>query len=621
MLRTRTALASLFGVWGMAMVAFAVDPHLNAIQPRGGQRGTDVVCTLQGSNLNDVLEVAPYYPGTSVVKTTVLNKDTLQVTLKIAPDCRLGEHAFRVRTSAGYSELRSFWIGALTVVDEKEPNTQFDTPQVVALNSTIHGTVDNEDVDYYQVDCKKGQRLSVEVEGMRLGGTFFDPFVAILDSRRFELAFGDDSPNTGQDGGCSVVIPADGKYIVQIRESSYGGNGGCQYRLHIGNFPRPTAVIPAGGKPGEEIEFRFLGDPAGEIKQKIKLPGGNDPNLRVYATTAEGSHPAGLKVRVADLPNIVETPTANTPAGATPGTAPGAFHGIISKPGESKHFRFPVKKGQVFEVQCHARRLGSILDPVVHVATYVNGAAAQYLTGNDDSAGPDSVLRYTAPADGESIVWLHDHLQKGGPDFAFRIEVMPVVPTTTTTFPKVDGNNVSNQDRQTINVPRGNRTAILAQVNRADWGGPATVGFDALPPGVTLTTEPCDPGLGTVPMVFEAKADAPLGGVLTPLRANPTDPKTPYTSRTELDVNFNIGLNNTPFHRLLVDRMAIATTESLPFKVDVVEPKIPLVQNGSYNLKVVATRTNGFTGPITLYPLFTPPNVGITGATTIPEKV
>ncbi|MGL4420038.1 MAG: hypothetical protein ACRCZF_05185, partial [Gemmataceae bacterium] len=186
---------------------------------------------------------------------------------------------------------------------------------------------------------------------------------------------------------------------------------------------------------------------------------------------------------------------------------------------------------------------------------------------------------------------------------------------------KVDGNNITNQDRQTINVPRGNRTAILAQVNRADWGGPATVGFDALPPGVTLTTEPCDPGLGTVPMVFEAKADAPLGGVLTPLRATPTDPKTPYTSRTELDVNFNIGLNNTPFHRLLVDRMAIATTEILPFKVDVVEPKIPLVQNGSYNLKVVATRTNGFTGPITLYPLFSPPNVGITGATTIPEKV
>ena len=111
-----------------------------------------------------------YYPGITVAKTEVLNKDALRVTLKIAADCRLGEHAFRVRTASGVSELRTFWVGALPAVDEKEPNTQFDSPQPIALNTTVHGVVDNEDVDYYVVECKKGQRLSVEVEGMRLAG-------------------------------------------------------------------------------------------------------------------------------------------------------------------------------------------------------------------------------------------------------------------------------------------------------------------------------------------------------------------------------------------------------------------------------------------------------------------
>ena len=128
-------------------------------------------------------------------------------------------------------------------VDEKEPNSEFATPQKIALNVTVFGVVDNEDVDYYAVDLKKGQRLSVEIEGMRLANTLFDPYIAILDAKRFELATSDDHPLLGQDGFCSIVAPADGTYVVQVRETSYRGNGGCQYRLHVGTFPRPQAIV------------------------------------------------------------------------------------------------------------------------------------------------------------------------------------------------------------------------------------------------------------------------------------------------------------------------------------------------------------------------------------------
>ena len=73
---------------------------------------------------------------------------------------------------------------------------------------------------------------------------------------------------------------------------------------------------------------------------------------------------------------------------------------------------------------------------------------------------------------------------------------------------------------------------------------------------------------------------------------------------------FDIGLNNTPFHTHTTDRIAVAVTEAVPFSIEVVEPKAPVVQNGSMNLKIVAKRQNGFKGPITVYPLFTPPGVG-----------
>jgi hypothetical protein len=596
--------------------AFGASPNLGAILPRGAQRGTEIQVTLNGNNLADAQELIAYYPGITVAKFEPVNNTQAKATLKIAPDCRLGEHAFRVRTASGVSDLRTFWVGALPVVEEKEGNNSFETPQPIPLNVTVHGVVRAEQVDYYAVECKKGQRLSVEIEGMRLGHTFFDPFVAILDSKRFELVTGDDSPLTGQDGGCSVVIPADGKYLIQVRETAYQGNDACLYRLHVGNFPRPTGVVPAGGKPGEEVEFRFVGDPLGEIKQKVKLPAAGDPQFRIHCQTAEGIHPAGIKVRVEDLPGVVESGANNSPQTATTVPVPGAAHGIIAKDGEVDFFSFPAKKGQVFDVRVYARRLGSPIDPVVHVG--VKGGA--YIAGNDDAGGPDSALRFTAPDNKEIAVWIHDHLRKGGPDYFYRIEVTPVRPGTVTSIPKVDGNNQANQDRQVFSVPRGNRFATLVRATRQDWGGPAALGFDKLPGGVKVDAPPYEPGIDVVPVVFEAVADAPLAGVLTGLNVHPSEPKLVLPSTTSLDTTFSLGINNTQFHRLEARQTVIAATEAAPFLIDVVEPKVPVVQNGQYSLKVIAKRQPGFAGVITVYPLWTPIGMGIAGSAQIPAN-
>ena len=48
--------------------------------------------------------------------------------------------------------------------------------------------------------------------------------------------------------------------------------------------------------------------------------------------------------------------------------------------------------------------------------------------------------------------------------------------------------------------------------------------------------------------------------------------------------------------------------------------KLPLVQNGSMNLKITAERKPGFTAPITIVPLFNPPGVGSASSVVIPEK-
>src|SRR5262249_39683743 len=144
--------------------SFASAPSLGSVTPRGGQRGTEVVLFFGGARLADAQEVLFYSPGFSVAKLEGVNDAQVKATVKIAPDGPPGEHALRLRTKSGVSELRTFWVGALPAVKEKEPNSDFASPQKIPLNVTVEGVVDNEDVDYYAVELKKGQRLAVEIE-------------------------------------------------------------------------------------------------------------------------------------------------------------------------------------------------------------------------------------------------------------------------------------------------------------------------------------------------------------------------------------------------------------------------------------------------------------------------
>jgi hypothetical protein len=610
---------SLCALCALCGEVFSAAPTVTGIMPRGGQRGTEIVLTFAGARLADAQEVMCYSPGVQFSKLEA-KANAVTVTAKIAPDCRLGEHAFRLRCASGVSELKTIWVGALPVVAEKEPNNEFASPQAIPLNCTVQGTITSEDVDYFAIEAKKGQRISVEIEALRLAvdmgvGVNFDPFIAILDAKRFELATSDDTPLLKQDGYLSLVAPADGKYTIMVRETSYRGHPAAHYRLHVGTFPRPAAVYPSGGKAGEEVEVKFLGDPSGVITKKVKLPATAEPNFVVHAEDAGGISPSGLPFRVSDMPNVLETEPNDAVAQATKGEVPCAFNGVIDKPGDIDFFRFTAKKGQVFDLHCYARRLGSPLDPVLYVYNAQGGA----LAGNDDIPGsPDSYIRFTVPADGDYLISVTDHLKKGGPTYAYRVEVSPPRPSIDVALPLF---SLYSQDRQWVAVPRGNRYATLVATTRRDLGGELLLEGRGLPPKMTATAEPVPPYMGATPVVFEAAADAPLTGTLADMEAKPADPKHPPTASRFLQKSELVfgEPNLQTYWSRLEPKVPVVVTEAVPFKITIVEPKVPLVHGGSMNLKIVAERQNGFKGPITVYPLYNPPGVGSVGGITIPD--
>jgi hypothetical protein len=597
-------------VLALAVSAPAAAPQIDRISPPGGQRGAELDLVLAGPRLADARGVVLYYPGIQVKAVQVLPDKTVKARLSVAADCRLGPHALRAQTASGISNLVTFSVGAYPEINEVEPNSEFTKPQKISLNTTVNGVVENEDVDYFLVEAKKGQRIAVEIEGVRLGETFFDPCVAIMDSNRFVLAVADDTPLVQQDGACSIIAPQDGNYIVQVRESAFGGSAQCRYRLHVGTFCRPLAAYPSGGKFGQSLDVRWLGDAAGPWTQQFTLPTAPQSMFGLLARDPQGVAPSPDPFRLSALDNVLEAEPNNKPEQATPFAAPVALNGTIGEPGDVDHFVFPAKKGQVFDVRVFARSLRTPLDSVLTIAKLKGGLVAS----NDDSNGPDSYVRLTVPEDGPYVISVTDQMGRGGPEYVYRIEVAPVEPRLTLGLPE----RTTYVDVVAA-APRGNRMAVMVGAQREDFGGDVTLDLQNLPPGMTAQTVPVAADQTAVPVLLTAAADAQPAAALVDVIGRHKEGERVFEGHLSQRTSLVRGENNREVWSHFTNRMAAAVTEPVPFRIDIVQPKVPLVQSGSMGLKVVATREASFKAPIVMRLLYTPPGVSMPDAVTIPE--
>src|SRR5439155_17599004 len=242
-------------------------------------------------------------------------------------------------------------------------------------------------------------------------------------------------------------------------------------------------------------------------------------------------------------------------------------------------FRFRATNGVALEVNAYVRRLRSPMDPVVEVFD----SAGKSVASNDDTAGPDSSLKFTPSESTNYFVRIRDTLKEGGRDFVYRIEITPTAPQLSLKIPEVSRNDT--QSRQHIVVPRGNRFATLISAKRANFGGDLLFDIPGLPTGVKMLADRMLANIDAMPLVFEAAADAPVGGKLLDLTAVWTNGSTTVTGKFSPEIELVQGPpNNVNYYATKVDKLAVAVTKEAPFKLRIVEPKVPLVQAGSMRL-------------------------------------
>jgi hypothetical protein len=636
----------------IAATAYAEQHSLDWVLPRGGTRGKTVDVTLSGTFLGDPKEIFFYDKGIEAIDIAPGDKApdrpdrpnrnldrTVKARFVIAPDCPVGEHVLRLRTATQLTEAVTFWVDRFPTVTELEKNTGENdtraTAQPIFSDTTVEGQINpgaQADVDYYKADFQQGERISVEIDSVRLGTVYqggeSDLAVRILDADGKELGRNDDSALHVQDPILSILAPRTGSYYIEIKQQIYTQPRQAWYRAHIGTFTRPTGIYPAGGQAGTQLNAHILGDPSGERSETIALPQAPG-DFAYFSGKPLDQPPSPNTLRVSPYPNVLKIEgEAPTPVPALPA----ALNGVLTKKNSADTFQFTAKKGQEWQLRVYARTLGSPMDPRIWIA----GANAPKHLLDADDAKPveiglltwrgtwhtkellDPAVVFKTPADGDYILGIEDSRGSAGPDDIYRIEIEPARDAYYTHISMSDGYQMPRING--LIVPQGSRWTLDVQLAPGlgnNYKGDIELEARGLPRGVTMIAPRFVKAAARMPVQFIAAPDAEQQTAAVELLARAVDPKVHLeTGSRQVFSEYETG-GQHPWYFVKVDKFALAVTKPAPFRIELEQPAIPIGQSGTLELKVKATREKDFKGAIEIQPDWLPPGVSKAGSVTI----
>ena len=353
--------------------------------------------------------------------------------LTLAKDAEPGERELRLKTSQGITNPIYLHIGQDPEYVEKEPNDKTGGAAVPALPAILNGQVMPGDVDRFRFQARKGMRLVAVVSARELVPYladavpgWFQATLTLLNAKGRELAYTDDF-RFHPDPVIYYEVPADGEYVLEIKDSIFRGREDFVYRIVLGEMPFVTGVFPLGGRIGAATPVQLLGWnlPVDGLTMQVE---NEEPGIFPVSVLKGKHHSNRMPFALNTLPECLEIEPNNDASTAHAVTLPMIVNGRIDRPGDWDVFRIHGRKGEEIIARVHARRLESSLDSLLKLTD----ASGKQLAVNDDfvdkSAGlithhADSRLSFTLPADGTYLVHLGDTQQKGGSAYAYRLRI------------------------------------------------------------------------------------------------------------------------------------------------------------------------------------------------------
>lgn len=542
--------------------------ELKSIFPPGGKQGTSFDVQVSGADLDGPASLLFSHPGIvaapkmeeagPLVKTPRALDN--QFTVTIAPDVPPGIYEARVVGRYGASNPRAFAVGSLEDVRDNGNNRTPATAQEIPVGVVVSGVAEGDNIDYYKLNLKQGQRVIVDCWARRLDSRM-ESLLILWDEQGNELSSSRDIE--GHDALLDFTAPADGAYIVGVCDFLYRGGPEYFYRLRAHSGPHVDFVFPPVAEPGKSSKLTVYGrnlpgsqlvdglQLAGRPLEKLEVevtPPGDEKGLRQLAVTTfvrpnaaaldtfawqftspQGSADA-VAIDIATAPVIVEQEPNDEPAQAAKISVPCEYVGQFYPEGDRDFVEFEAKKGDVFWLTVVAHRRGLDSDPfllvqkvvkndqgeeqVSEVAQVDDPADRNNRIGSDfDTSTDDPSFRLEANEDATYRVQVRDQFNSGrlDPRYIYRLIIrreQPDFRLTATPEPAPAQNNNQVLPHATV-LRRGGSALVQVQVERLDgFTGEVEITAEGLPPGVSCVGAVLGGQVKQGALVFTAEENA-----------------------------------------------------------------------------------------------------------------
>ena len=394
-------------------------PEITRISLYGLEAGQTSHLTIHGSDLLP----SPRLVGIPAAAQTLRPgsiPERLDFDITVPAGTPIGHYPLRVQTTHGVSRPLPIAVDGLPQVTDSAVDAQHPH----ALPVAISGEVPSGKPVQAFVTGKKGQRIIIDVECRRLGGTI-SPVLELKNARRTPLAIQWSQAELQGDARIIAQLPADGVYSVDLHDLAFQVSGRNPFRLKIGELKLADGVFPAVLPTGTRREVKLVG-PGWESSSPVTADaGGLFPGMirSVVVPAAEGVAAPAPVITAGEGIEALERGAGDTPQTINCQFEDSAVHGIsingrIAQAGESDRFLLQVRPNQKLQLRIDSRSLHSRLDPQIVIAQADGSVIAQ----SEERAD----LAVTVPPGQTSLlVTIRDLHNLGGNAFPYRLEIIP----------------------------------------------------------------------------------------------------------------------------------------------------------------------------------------------------
>ena len=417
----------------------------------------------------------------------------------------------------------------------------------------------------------------------------------------------------GGDGFLHWRLPADGDYVLEVRDSRYSGDPRYVYCVEITRQPCAFGAFPLSIQRGraspvglvESVPENMLNDrparrvslpspllAAGQVGGPLsdKLPGQAGWSTTRLATEQGTSNP--VQLLVSEHPQLQVAGTHLSREAAVIWQLPVGISARLDRPGQEHFYRFAARKQRVYRFEINSQRRGFAVDSLITVYD-VEGKT---LTQADDGwYTKDAKIDFKAPADGDYFVAVRDLHRRGGRRYAYHLAATPSGPDF-----EVHGEYYYGM------LSPGCRAIWFVKLKRLNgFGGPVEIRVGGLPRGVSWTPVTIPAGMNHCGLIFTAAPDAPINASLVRVTGHATVDR-PGAGQVQLvrEAHVTCELRRagaSRFYRSPIRTQLLSVTKPLDLTAVTAAPhSVTLEPGGSTEIKVRIRRSPAYKDQVLL---------------------